>query len=149
MAQASTHARPHATSSLHKLRGRLSHEILLGSIIHNSSIFVPRGRFFSSLALTHSSPACPALQFYDAVNECQTCNEFYCSSCWDTIHYGGKRKRHKFRALFDFYDKRIDYGDDEFPSKWPTEIEQDDMIGWQLRVGEDHRDPDAEQVGNQ
>ena len=60
------------------------------------------------------------------------------------MHCGGKRRNHKFRSLFDFYNSRVDYGDDEFPSKWPTEIEQDDMIGWQLRVGEDHeREPAA------
>lgn len=62
------------------------------------------------------------------------------------MHCGGKRRNHKFRSLFDFYDSRVDYGDDEFPSKWPTEIEQDDMIGWQLRAGEDHeREPAAVQ----
>jgi len=56
------------------------------------------------------------------------------------VHYGGKRKAHAFRVLYDYYHKRIDYGDGEFPSKWPSEIEQDDIEGWQLRV-EPLRDP--------
>lgn len=41
---------------------------------------------------------------------------------------------HEFRALYDFYEKRVDYGDGEFPSKWPSEIEQDDKDGWELRM---------------
>mmetsp|Transcript_47598 Transcript_47598/g.131913 ORF Transcript_47598/g.131913 Transcript_47598/m.131913 type:complete len:677 (-) Transcript_47598:705-2735(-) len=89
-------------------------------------------------------PLCTNCEFYEAAVECQHCCEFYCNQCWDQVHCGGKRRNHKFRSLFDFYNSRVDYGDDEFPSKWPTEIEQDDMIGWQLRVGEDHeREPAA------
>uniref|UniRef100_K3WH14 WW domain-containing protein n=1 Tax=Globisporangium ultimum (strain ATCC 200006 / CBS 805.95 / DAOM BR144) TaxID=431595 RepID=K3WH14_GLOUD len=58
----------------------------------------------------------------------------FCNTCWQNVHAGGKRKLHDFRALYDYYDKRVDYGDGEFPSKWPSEIEQDEMDGWGLRV---------------
>ena len=54
------------------------------------------------------------------------------------MHFGGKRKAHKFRCLYDYYSRRIDYGDGEFPSQWPTELEQDDLYGWHQR-GEDPR----------
>lgn len=40
------------------------------------------------------------------------------------MHGGGKRLRHEFRALYDFYGKRIDYGEGEFPSCWPTDMAQ-------------------------
>lgn len=56
------------------------------------------------------------------------------------MHSGGKRKLHEFRSLYDYYGKRIDYGGGEFPSKWPTEIEQDEMSGWFLRIVP-HRKP--------
>ena len=81
-------------------------------------------------------PVCHNCEFYEAVVECQNCIEFYCNSCWETVHYSGKRKRHKFRCLYDYYEKRVDYGDNEFPSRWPSEVEQDEMVGWQLRIGE-------------
>jgi len=81
-------------------------------------------------------PTCHNCEFYEAAVECQACMEFYCTACWEQVHYNGKRKRHKFRSLYDFYDKRVDYGDAEFPSRWPTEVEQDEMAGWQLRIGE-------------
>ena len=45
--------------------------------------------------------------------ECGQCTEFYCAECWDAVHFGGKRKGHKFRCLYDYYRRRIDYGDDE------------------------------------
>ncbi|TYZ65217.1 hypothetical protein PybrP1_003992 [[Pythium] brassicae (nom. inval.)] len=51
-----------------------------------------------------------------------------CDNC------GGRRRRHAFRCLYDFYAKRVDYGDGEFPSKWPSEIEQDEKDGWGLRM---------------
>ncbi len=40
------------------------------------------------------------------------------------VHSGGKRLRHQFRALYDFYGKRVDYGEGDFPSCWPTDIMQ-------------------------
>ena len=40
---------------------------------------------------------------------------------------------HVFRTFYDYYGKRMDYGDCEFPSKWPSEIEHDEMNGWFLR----------------
>lgn len=40
------------------------------------------------------------------------------------VHSGGKRLHHQFRALYDFYGKRVDYGEGDFPSCWPTDITQ-------------------------
>ncbi|RHY94720.1 hypothetical protein DYB26_006130 [Aphanomyces astaci] len=58
----------------------------------------------------------------------------YFVSCWHAIHAGGRRRKHCFRTLFDYYGKRIDYGDGEFPSVWPSEIAQDELDGWYLRT---------------
>mgnify|MGYP002827961615 CR=1 FL=1 len=77
-------------------------------------------------------PICHNCEFYEALIECQNCIEFYCNTCWETVHYSGKRRKHKFRSLYDYYEKRVDYGDNEFPSRWPSEVEQDEMVGWQL-----------------
>ncbi|RHY33264.1 hypothetical protein DYB32_002206 [Aphanomyces invadans] len=69
-----------------------------------------------------------------AMTECGDCGEFFCSECWHAIHAGGRRRRHRFRTLYDYYGKRIDYGDGEFPSVWPSEIAQDELDGWYLRT---------------
>jgi hypothetical protein len=74
--------------------------------------------------------------------ECAVCNEVFCHSCWDSIHSGGRRKDHEFRALYDYYGKRLDFGDGVFPCKWPTELLQDEVQGWMLRVAP-IRDPTA------
>ena len=85
-------------------------------------------------------PKCDNCGFYEASVECAICNEFFCSQCWDQVHYGGRRKTHEFRALYDYYGKRLDYGDDtgesndEWPSKWPSDIVSDEVHGWMLRV---------------
>ncbi|GLE10792.1 hypothetical protein PINS_up023043 [Pythium insidiosum] len=60
--------------------------------------------------------------------------------CWRSVHAGGRRRGHAFRALYDFYGRRVDYGDGEFPSRWPSEMQQDDMDGWFLRAYP-HREP--------
>ena len=78
-------------------------------------------------------PVCENCEFYHATTECKHCKEYFCDECWSSIHFGGKRKKHSFRALYDFYGKRIDYGDGEYPSKWPSEVEQDEFFGWFLR----------------
>ena len=44
--------------------------------------------------------------------------------CTLKVHGGGKRLHHEFRALYDFYGKRVDYGEGEFPSYWPTDMAQ-------------------------
>lgn len=97
-------------------------------------------------------PICHNCEAFEAVVECQNCIEFYCHSCWETVHFSGKRKRHKFRCLFDYYEQRVDYGDNEFPSRWPSEVEQDELVGWQLRVGANYgglgHDRVAEEVRN-
>jgi len=79
-------------------------------------------------------PQCDNCQFYEAALECVVCNEVYCMQCFDQVHFGGRRKDHEFRSLYDFYGKRLDYGDGVFPSKWPSEVIQDDVQGWMLRV---------------
>lgn len=78
-------------------------------------------------------PICSNCEYFEAKLECASCSEYFCGSCWDAVHFGGKRKSHKFRSLYDFYDRRVDYGDDEFPSIWPSAIEQDERFGWQLK----------------
>ena len=93
-------------------------------------------------------PICHNCEFYEALIECQNCIEFYCNTCWETVHYSGKRRKHKFRSLYDYYEKRVDYGDNEFPSRWPSEVEQDEMVGWQLRIGEEHDRPPDEMRGD-
>ena len=84
-------------------------------------------------------PQCDNCSVEVAEVECGQCTEFFCAECWDAVHFGGKRKGHKFRCLYDYYRRRIDYGDGEFPSIWPTELEQDDLYGWHKR-GENPRD---------
>eukprot|EP01041_Mallomonas_annulata_P003507 gene3507-6976_t len=79
-------------------------------------------------------PICDNCNFYEGTTECETCHEVFCGECWNQVHFGGRRKDHKFRAIYDYYDKRIDYGDNEFPGKWPTEMMQDEVQGWMLRV---------------
>eukprot|EP00937_MAST-01D_sp_MAST-1D-sp2_P007214 g7214.t1 len=69
-----------------------------------------------------------------ATRECKGCSEFYCEACFAKVHSGGNRKHHEYRVLFDFYNRRVDYGEGDFPSLWPSEIEQDEMSGWKLRV---------------
>ncbi|KAG6597996.1 Leucine rich repeat protein [Phytophthora cinnamomi] len=70
----------------------------------------------------------------EATTECKDCGEMFCGVCWANVHSGGRRKLHEFRALYDYYNRRVDYGDWEFPSRWPSEIEQDEMDGWGFRT---------------
>ena len=84
---------------------------------------------------------CSNCEYYDAQVECQMCAEFFCHGCWGQVHAGGRRRLHAFRALYDFYERRVDYGDGEFPSRWPTEVLQDEMNGWLLRLSND-REPE-------
>ena len=79
-------------------------------------------------------PICNNCEFYESRVECAQCAEFYCNQCWASVHFGGKRAKHGFRQLYDFYEKRVDYGDGEFPGKWPSEIQQDEHDGWKLRI---------------
>lgn len=46
------------------------------------------------------------------------------------MHGHGKRREHVRRKLFNFYGIRCDYGDGEFPSVWPSEVEQDLVRGF-------------------
>jgi len=81
-----------------------------------------------------SRPFCSNCAEIHAYIECGTCIEYFCEKCWENVHSGGLRKDHHFRALYDAYGKRVDYGDGEWPSIWPTEIEQDDRLGWHRLV---------------
>ena len=47
------------------------------------------------------TPKCSNCELSDAVVECGNCSEYFCQACWDSVHFGGKRKSHEFRALFD------------------------------------------------
>lgn len=50
--------------------------------------------------------------------------------CEQDVHGRGKRRDHKRRKLYNFYGIRCDYGDGEFPSIWPSEVEQDIARGY-------------------
>ncbi|KAG7393942.1 hypothetical protein PHYPSEUDO_000119 [Phytophthora pseudosyringae] len=77
---------------------------------------------------------CESLTVSEAAMECKDCGEMFCGVCWANVHSGGRRRLHEFRALYDYYNRRVDYGDWEFPSRWPSEIEQDEMDGWGYRT---------------
>ena len=79
-------------------------------------------------------PTCDNCGEFEAQVECQRCQEYFCGQCWNQVHFGGKRKLHRFRSLYDYYARRIDYGDDEFPSLWPSDIEQDEYTGHFVRT---------------
>lgn len=80
------------------------------------------------------NPTCDNCSQCKAEFECAVCNEIFCPHCFEAVHYGGRRRDHEFRTLFDYYGKRLDYGDGEFPCKWPSEVLQDEVQGWMLRV---------------
>jgi hypothetical protein len=42
------------------------------------------------------------------------------------------------RPLYDAYNHRIDYGEGEWPSVWPSEIQQDEFHGWHFVNGDPH-----------
>ncbi|KAG6611394.1 glucose-6-phosphate isomerase [Phytophthora cinnamomi] len=76
-------------------------------------------------------PACAQCETPQSASfECATCSEFFCDHCDVVVHGGGKRRLHNKRKLFDFYGRRRDYGDGEFPSIWPSEILQDAARGY-------------------
>lgn len=79
-------------------------------------------------------PKCDNCSKFEAGVECAICDEVFCHTCWESIHHAGRRKDHEFRVLYDYYGKRIDYGDGVFPCKWSTEVMQDEIQGWMLRV---------------
>ncbi|RHY33642.1 hypothetical protein DYB32_001472 [Aphanomyces invadans] len=65
-----------------------------------------------------------------ATVECSTCSEYFCPECFARVHDHGKRQHHVRRQLYNYYHKRIEYGDGEFPSVWPSEIDQDRKRPW-------------------
>ncbi|EQC33358.1 hypothetical protein SDRG_09334, partial [Saprolegnia diclina VS20] len=67
--------------------------------------------------------------------ECAHCGEYFCLPCSDRIHGHGKRHAHMMRKLYNYYHQRIDYGDGDFPSWWPSECEQDAWRPWDFIMG--------------
>jgi hypothetical protein len=54
-------------------------------------------------------PICSNCAEYLAEIECADCEEFFCTKCFEFIHYGGRRQRHSFRTVYDYYGRRKDY----------------------------------------
>lgn len=54
-------------------------------------------------------PICSNCSEYLAEFECRECQEFFCTKCFEFIHHGGKRARHFFRMVYDYYGRRKDY----------------------------------------
>jgi len=79
-------------------------------------------------------PICDNCNNFEAGLECRECNELFCYQCFENVHNGGRRKDHDFRSIYDYYGKRMDYGDGDYPCKWPSEVMQDEVQGWMLRV---------------
>ncbi|KAG1685520.1 hypothetical protein DVH05_008297 [Phytophthora capsici] len=78
-------------------------------------------------------PTCAQCEIPETASfECATCSEFFCDQCDVVVHGGGKRKLHNKRKLFDYYGRRREYGDGDFPSIWPSEILQDAARGYDL-----------------
>jgi hypothetical protein len=115
-------------------------------------------RYVVRLAFFHRRVCSRARRLVDtresASFECATCSEFFCDhvrccdfvfcsgglaahrrfawlreQCDVVVHGGGKRRLHNKRELFDYYGRRRDYGDGEFPSVWPSEVLQDAARG--------------------
>ena len=54
-------------------------------------------------------PTCSNCNEYQGEFECLECEEFFCTHCWEFIHKGGRRAKHSFRTVYDYYGKRKDY----------------------------------------
>ena len=52
-------------------------------------------------------PHCDNCVKCNAIVECSVCNELFCQSCFNTVHSGRRRAEHPFRALYDYYNKRL------------------------------------------
>ena len=46
--------------------------------------------------------------------ECKDCSEFFCTTCFEFIHRGGRRSRHSFKLVFDYYGNRRDYDNESW-----------------------------------
>ena len=53
-------------------------------------------------------PVCCNCSSYLAEIECQECEEFYCTPCFQNIHMGGKRRTHNYKTVYDYYGRRRD-----------------------------------------
>ena len=53
-------------------------------------------------------PVCCNCSSYLAEIECQECDEFYCTPCFQNIHMGGKRSTHNYKTVYDYYGRRRD-----------------------------------------
>jgi hypothetical protein len=54
-------------------------------------------------------PICSNCADFLAEIECADCEEFFCTKCFEFIHYGGRRQMHSFRIVYDYYGRRKDY----------------------------------------
>ncbi|KAG7388556.1 hypothetical protein PHYPSEUDO_012193 [Phytophthora pseudosyringae] len=76
-------------------------------------------------------PTCAQCETPESASfECATCSEFFCDHCDLVVHGAGRRRLHNKRKLFDYYGRRRDFGDGEFPSIWPSEMLQDASRGY-------------------
>ncbi|RLN60191.1 hypothetical protein BBJ29_001436 [Phytophthora kernoviae] len=90
-----------------------------------------RWRLPCDLLTLTTRPTCAQCETPESASfECATCSEYFCDHCDIVVHGGGKRRQHHKRKLFDFYGRRRDYGDGEFPSVWPSEILPDAARGY-------------------
>ncbi|KAL3775761.1 hypothetical protein ACHAW5_005331 [Stephanodiscus triporus] len=53
-------------------------------------------------------PVCCNCAEFLAEFDCADCKEFFCTTCFEFIHYGGRRQRHSFRTVYDYYGRRKD-----------------------------------------
>ncbi|TMW57055.1 hypothetical protein Poli38472_002980 [Pythium oligandrum] len=90
-----------------------------------------RWRMPREILMLQPRPACNQCDATASASvECATCCENFCEECNVIVHGNGKRRLHTTRKLFNIYGIRCDYGDGEFPSIWPTEMEQDHQSGY-------------------
>ncbi|ETW10203.1 hypothetical protein, variant [Aphanomyces invadans] len=90
-----------------------------------------RWRMPSEVLSLQPQPPCAQCEVdASATVECSTCSEYFCPECFARVHDHGKRQHHVRRQLYNYYHKRIEYGDGEFPSVWPSEIDQDRKRPW-------------------
>ncbi|OQR80756.1 hypothetical protein ACHHYP_17234 [Achlya hypogyna] len=95
-----------------------------------------RWRMPSAILTAQPQPRCDQCEIAGIAElECAHCGEYFCPTCSERIHGHGKRQNHWQRKLYNYYRRRVDYGDGDFPSWWPTEFEQDAMRPWNFIEG--------------
>ncbi|TYZ58252.1 hypothetical protein PybrP1_007929 [[Pythium] brassicae (nom. inval.)] len=90
-----------------------------------------RWRMPRELLALVARPGCDQCEQRESASvECATCSEYFCDECHEVVHGRGRRRLHATRQLFNYYGVRRDYGDGEFPSEWPSEVDQDRARGY-------------------